>query len=224
MDALRCPPGDADVDQALGRRAAPRGALPAAAPAARPAAARRADQPPRRRVGGLAGALPRRSTPAPSWPSPTTATSSTTWPAGSSSSTAATASRARATTPPGWSRSRSAWRRRRRQEQARQRTLAARAGMGAARARSARQAKSKARLTAYEELLAAERASRRSSTAQIVIPPGPRLGDLVIEAEASAQGLRRPPADRGPRLSACRPAASSASSARTAPARPRCSA
>ena len=31
MDALRLPPGDADVDQALGRREAPRGAVPAAA-------------------------------------------------------------------------------------------------------------------------------------------------------------------------------------------------
>ena len=58
MDALRCPPGDADVDQALRRRAAPRRALPAAAAAARPAAPRRAHQPPRRRVGGLARALP----------------------------------------------------------------------------------------------------------------------------------------------------------------------
>ena len=60
MDALRCPPDDADVDHAVGRREAPRGALPAAAPAPRPAAARRADQPPRRRVGRVAGAVPRR--------------------------------------------------------------------------------------------------------------------------------------------------------------------
>ena len=89
MDALRCPPGDADVEQAVGRRAPPRGALPAAAQQARHAAARRADQPSRRRIGGLAGALPRRVTPAPSWPSPTTATSSTMSRAGSSSSTAA---------------------------------------------------------------------------------------------------------------------------------------
>jgi hypothetical protein len=32
MDALRCPPGDADVDEALGRREAPRGAVPPAPP------------------------------------------------------------------------------------------------------------------------------------------------------------------------------------------------
>ena len=49
MDALRLPPPDADVDEAVGRRAAPRRAVPAAAASARPAAARRADQPPRRR-------------------------------------------------------------------------------------------------------------------------------------------------------------------------------
>ena len=46
----------------------------------------------------------------------------------------------------------------------------------------ARQAKSKARLTAYNELV--EKASREiQGIAQIHIPPGPRLGDLVIEAE-----------------------------------------
>ena len=55
-----CPPPDAEVEQALGRRAAPRGPLPAAPPEARPAAPRRAHEPSRRRVGGLAGALPRR--------------------------------------------------------------------------------------------------------------------------------------------------------------------
>ena len=60
MDALRCPPGDAAVDDALGRRAPPRRALPAAPEPAGPAAARRADQPPRRRVGRVARAPPRR--------------------------------------------------------------------------------------------------------------------------------------------------------------------
>ena len=43
-------------DHALGRRASPRRAVPAAAVPARPAAARRADEPPRRRVGGVARA------------------------------------------------------------------------------------------------------------------------------------------------------------------------
>src|SRR5690606_35910313 len=43
----------------------------------------------------------------------------------------------------------------------------------------ARQAKSKARITAYESLLA-EGGERAPEAGQITIPPGPRLGDLVI--------------------------------------------
>ncbi len=45
----------------------------------------------------------------------------------------------------------------------------------------ARQAKSKARITAYQELVNKSR-DRVVTAAQIVIPSGPRLGDLVIEA------------------------------------------
>ncbi len=46
----------------------------------------------------------------------------------------------------------------------------------------ARQAKSKARINAYDELL--NRAGKEDiTTAQIQIPPGPRLGGVVIEAE-----------------------------------------
>jgi sulfate-transporting ATPase len=52
----------------------------------------------------------------------------------------------------------------------------------------ARQAKSKARLTAYESLVAENR-ERAPDTAQIVLPPGPRLGDLVIAAEHVAKGF-----------------------------------
>ncbi len=48
----------------------------------------------------------------------------------------------------------------------------------------ARQAKGKARLAHYEELLAEEQASeRQDNRREITIPPGPRLGDLVIEAK-----------------------------------------
>ncbi|MCR4377125.1 MAG: energy-dependent translational throttle protein EttA [Rhodospirillales bacterium] len=46
----------------------------------------------------------------------------------------------------------------------------------------ARHAKSKARISAYDELLAQDKEQRISST-QITMPAGPRLGDLVIEAE-----------------------------------------
>ena len=51
----------------------------------------------------------------------------------------------------------------------------------------ARQAKSKARITAYDKLLADSR-DRRPDTAQIIIPPGQRLGDLVITAEHLRKG------------------------------------
>jgi ATPase subunit of ABC transporter with duplicated ATPase domains len=45
----------------------------------------------------------------------------------------------------------------------------------------ARQAKSKACINAYEEMLDGEPEERRSR-AELIIPPGPRLGNLVIEA------------------------------------------
>ena len=44
-----------------------------------------------------------------------------------------------------------------------------------------RHAKSKARLARFEELASTE-AQQRNETKQLFIPPGPRLGDLVIEA------------------------------------------
>jgi ATP-binding cassette ChvD family protein len=47
----------------------------------------------------------------------------------------------------------------------------------------ARQAKSKARIKAYDELLRTNEERLKSSAAQIVIPPGPRLGSLVIDVE-----------------------------------------
>jgi ATP-binding cassette ChvD family protein len=53
----------------------------------------------------------------------------------------------------------------------------------------ARQAKGKARLTHYEDLLAQEQAAeKREGPAEITIPPGPRLGDLVIEAKGLRKG------------------------------------
>ena len=45
----------------------------------------------------------------------------------------------------------------------------------------ARQAKGKARLNAYEQLLAEDQAQKLESV-EIYIPPGPRLGDIVVEA------------------------------------------
>jgi len=51
----------------------------------------------------------------------------------------------------------------------------------------ARQAKSKARLASYEELLAEDR-RERDGTAEIIIPTPPRLGDLVVQAENLGKG------------------------------------
>jgi sulfate-transporting ATPase len=53
----------------------------------------------------------------------------------------------------------------------------------------ARQAKSKARLSSYEKLLA-QSAHETSGAAQIVIPAGDRLGDLVIEADSVTKGYK----------------------------------
>jgi sulfate-transporting ATPase len=52
----------------------------------------------------------------------------------------------------------------------------------------ARHAKSKARLGAYEKLLAEEQAVKLDRV-EIHIPAGPRLGDLVVEAEDVAKGF-----------------------------------
>ena len=72
------------------------------------------------------------------------------------------------------------------QEEARQRSLASELEWIQQSPR-ARQAKSKARIRAYEELLAQD-TDARAKRAQIVIPPGPRLGDLVIEATGLKKG------------------------------------
>jgi len=51
----------------------------------------------------------------------------------------------------------------------------------------ARQVKSKARISAYEKLLTRESAARARDL-EIYIPPGPRLGNLVVEAENVSKG------------------------------------
>ncbi len=51
----------------------------------------------------------------------------------------------------------------------------------------ARQAKGKARLAAYEKLLA-EQTERLPESVEIYIPPGPRLGNVVVEATGLTKG------------------------------------
>ena len=67
------------------------------------------------------------------------------------------------------------------EEDARQKTLA-RELEWIRQSPKARQSKSKARITAYEDLLAASK-EQVAGTAQILIPTPERLGDLVVEAE-----------------------------------------
>ncbi|HEX5277930.1 MAG TPA: energy-dependent translational throttle protein EttA [Fluviicoccus sp.] len=52
----------------------------------------------------------------------------------------------------------------------------------------ARQAKSKARLAAYEELSSKE-FQKRNETQELYIPPGPRLGDLVVDVRGISKGF-----------------------------------
>ena len=72
------------------------------------------------------------------------------------------------------------------QESARQRTLARELEWVRASPR-ARQAKSKARIESYERLLA-EEPEQRERELEISIPPGPRLGDVVINADKLRKG------------------------------------
>ena len=53
----------------------------------------------------------------------------------------------------------------------------------------ARQAKSKSRLARYEELAAEADRMRKIDTSEINIPAGPRLGDVVLEAEDLEKGF-----------------------------------
>jgi ATP-binding cassette ChvD family protein len=54
----------------------------------------------------------------------------------------------------------------------------------------ARQSKGKARVTSYNDLVAeAEATERRADKLEITIPPGPRLGDQVVDAEGLLKGF-----------------------------------
>ena len=95
----------------------------------------------------------------------------------------------RATTPPGSSRSRADSRPRRRVI-ALGATSLARELEWIRMAPRARHAKGKARISAYNELVAeAEAAGNRADKLEITIPPGPRLGDRVVDADRLVKGF-----------------------------------
>ncbi len=52
-----------------------------------------------------------------------------------------------------------------------------------------RSSKSKARITAYEDLLSAQEQEKKRDELEIYIPPGPRLGEKVIHANGVAKGF-----------------------------------
>ena len=126
-----------------------------------------------------------RITRAPSSRSRTIATSSTTSPAGSSSSIAASGIPYEGNYT-GWLEQKSnRLQQEEKTESKRQRTLQRELDWIRMSPR-ARQAKGKARLNAYEQLLAEDTAQKVESV-EIYIPPGPRLGDIVVEA----RGLKK---------------------------------
>ena len=109
---------------------------------------------------------------------------------GSSSSTAAAGSPTRATTRAGLERKRARLEHEARQETARRRTIDQELEWVRLNA-SARRNKPKARLNAYEALLAEDR-NVKLDQVQIHIPAGPRLGDVVVQAD----GVRKAYGDR----------------------------
>jgi sulfate-transporting ATPase len=74
------------------------------------------------------------------------------------------------------------------QEQARQRSIKAELEWVRSNPKG-RQAKSKARLARFEELMSKE-VQERNETAELYIPPGPRLGEKVIEFNGVSKGYR----------------------------------
>ncbi len=116
---------------------------------------------------------------APWWRLPTTVTSLITSPAGSSSLTAAKVFRGKATTPPGWSRKTSVSAQEASQEAARRKSIEKELEWVRQGAKG-RQSKGKARLARFEELNNVEY-QKRNETNELFIPPGPRLGDKVLE-------------------------------------------
>ena len=194
MDALRCPPSDADVATLSGGERRRVALCRVLLVVARPAAPRRADQPPRRRVRRLARAVPRRVRrdgarrhPRPLLPRQRRRLDPRARPRARHPVPGQLHVLARAEAGPAGRRGE--------------------AGVGAppdARpelewvrmAPRARHAKSKARVASYEQLLADE-ANVKLDRVEIHIPAGPAARRRRGRGQRGQQGLRRPAALRG---------------------------
>ena len=223
MDALRCPPRRRAGRHPLRWRAAPRRAVQAAAAAARPAAARRAHQPPRRRdacswleghLADLPGRRPRRH-PRPVLPRQRRRSGSCELDRGQlhpyegNYSTYLETKRERLQIEG-------------KKDAKRAKILERRARVGALQ----RQGPAGQEQGPPGPLRGDGRRGRAEPQARLrrdQHPAGPAAGRRRARGQQPRQGLRRPRADRRPVASRCRAPASSASSAPTASARPRCS-
>ena len=223
MDALRCPPDDADVTTLSGgeKRRVALCRLLLQPPG--PAAARRADQPPRRRVGRLARALPpgvlghrRRDHPRPLLPRQRRAVDPRARPRARHPVRGQLLELARAEARPDGARAED---RRRPAADARPR---ARMGPPVA-ARPPGQGQGPPRRLRAAPRRGPGRQGRRRASSRSRSRPGPRLGDTVIEVK----DLRKAYGDKllidGPDVLAAEGRDRRASSAPTAPARRRCS-
>ena len=222
MDALRLPPPRRAGDAALRRREAPGGAVPDPPREARSAAPRRAHQPPRRRERGVAGAAPPglrghggQHHPRPVLPGQRGGVDPRARPrrgrplegqllqlAGPEAEAAGDGGEGRSRR--GRSSSSGSW-------------------SGCGRAREGPPGEEQGPPRRVRGAARPQAPEKRDLAGEICIPPGPKLGDLVVEAQGRAQGLRRPAAHRGPELQAAAGRHRRASSAPTARARPRCS-
>ena len=186
MDAMNLPPGRRRRDEALRRRAATRGAVQDPAREARLAAARRADEPSRCRKRRLAGAAPgrisrhgRRRDARSLFSRQRGRLDSGTRsrPRHSLGRQLLVVAGAEESTPGRGGESRPAPARKRLERELEWIRLAPRA----------RQAKSKARIKAYEQM-SSEAFEEREQEFEIQIPPGKHLGDLVVETKNVSKG------------------------------------
>ena len=187
MDALRCPPGDAKSKRCQAARSGACALPPAAGEARHPLADEPTNHLDAESVAWLEHHLR-------DYPGAVVMVTHDRYflqhhpELGCSSSIAGPAFPITAAIPPGSSRNTSGSRWKASRTRPRKRTSLPASSTGSGASPKARQAKSKARIKAYDELVA-EAGRDTNGKAQITIPPGPRLGNMVIEAEHIGKGF-----------------------------------